>query len=65
MIYNEMIQPETGVSPYQFYIDAIDLKAYSASDFRKYPSETGFERVEMITKEKIGICVIVKTEKEK
>jgi ubiquinone/menaquinone biosynthesis C-methylase UbiE len=56
-ICNEMNKPEEGKTPYQFWIDMLDLKTYTARDFQKLLTEAGFIDIEIVPKGKTGVCV--------
>jgi ubiquinone/menaquinone biosynthesis C-methylase UbiE len=57
-ICNETGRPEEGEAPYRFWIEKLDLKAYSQSEFRKYLGEAGFTGVEFVSGGKGRVCVI-------
>ncbi|MDR0689939.1 MAG: class I SAM-dependent methyltransferase [Spirochaetaceae bacterium] len=62
-ICNEMNKPEEGEAPYQYWIKKLDLKTYTASDFRKYLAEAGFVEVNIVSEGKGRTCVSARVKK--
>jgi ubiquinone/menaquinone biosynthesis C-methylase UbiE len=56
-ICNEMNKTEEGRPAYRYWIETLDMKTYTAADFRKHLAGAGFTGVEIITQGKNGICV--------
>ncbi|MDR1867477.1 MAG: class I SAM-dependent methyltransferase [Treponema sp.] len=63
-ICNEINIPEKGKQPYQFWIRALDLKTYTARDFHRILTDTGFTGIVIQVKGKNGICVSARAQKE-
>jgi ubiquinone/menaquinone biosynthesis C-methylase UbiE len=63
-ICNEMSKPEEGEATYQYWIKALDLKTYTATDFRKLLAAAGFIDVKIVPGEKSRVCVSARAEKE-
>jgi ubiquinone/menaquinone biosynthesis C-methylase UbiE len=61
-ICNEMIKNEEGETPYQYWIKALDLKTYTAADFRNYLTEAGFIDVNIESRGKSRMCVSAKNQ---
>jgi ubiquinone/menaquinone biosynthesis C-methylase UbiE len=64
LICNEMNKPEEGKTPYQFWVDVLDLKTYTASDFKSSLAEAGFIDIEIASEGTSRICVIARAKKE-
>jgi ubiquinone/menaquinone biosynthesis C-methylase UbiE len=56
-ICNEMNRPEEGKTPYLFWIKKLNMKTYTASDFRSYLTGAGFTDVDIRAKGKSRFCL--------
>jgi ubiquinone/menaquinone biosynthesis C-methylase UbiE len=63
-ICNEMNKPEEGEIPYQYWIQKLDLKIYTASDFQKCLTEAGFIEVKIVSEGKSRVCVSARAKKD-
>jgi ubiquinone/menaquinone biosynthesis C-methylase UbiE len=61
-ICNEMTRVETGEQPYTYWIEKLDLNAYSEREFREHLSVAGFTCIEIDTGEGKRICVTARKE---
>jgi ubiquinone/menaquinone biosynthesis C-methylase UbiE len=61
-ICNEMMRVEAGEQPYTFWIEKLNLNAYSKNDLEKHLSAAGFTGIETNTEGGKRICVTAKKE---
>ncbi|MDR0583732.1 MAG: class I SAM-dependent methyltransferase [Treponema sp.] len=64
LICNEMNKPEQGEVPYQYWINKLSLKTYTAPEFHGYLAEAGFIHVQIWSEGKNRLCISARAKKD-